>query len=96
MRTADKNNAGQASGRLAGSTALVTGASRGIGEAISLKLQGMGITPNIIVLRCDQPLEDRVDDLAEAQGDAGLGLVLVDVVQLVRERTLLEAAETIV
>lgn len=35
MSTADKNNAGQASGRLAGSTALVTGASRGIGEAIA-------------------------------------------------------------
>ena len=58
--------------RLAGTVAMVTGASSGIGEATALQLAAEGATVAVVARR-----KDRLDDLAKRiEGDGGRALVI--------------------
>ena len=68
----------------------------GPGLAVDLERTLLGERAGALVVEhlLEQPLEDRVDELAEAEREARLGLALLDVVQAVAKRALLEATES--
>ena len=76
--------------RLAGTVAMVTGASSGIGEATALQLAAEGATVAVVARR-----KDRLDDLAKRiEGDGGRALVIeADVTQ--REQAEAAVAQTV-
>src|SRR5690606_7954768 len=68
---------------------------RGPGLPEQLERAVLGERPDALGVHvlADQPFEDGVDRRAELERIAGLGLALLDVVQLAAERALLEARE---
>jgi tropinone reductase I len=64
--------------RLSERTALITGASRGIGRACALEFAGLGANL-VLVARDEDQLESLADDITELNGDIRIDIISADV-----------------
>ncbi len=77
---------------LQGKTALITGASRGIGRAISLELAQAGLERLIVVARTRSHLEELAEEIAHRNTDIEIVIVPLDLTQSIEVNTAIAKA----